>query len=147
MAWHFRAVQWREGRKELCSRLFLTPGTALSQSFFQRAMIDGWTVRSAPEVHVAQHETGAARTPDAVAEIVGGRTRVGADTHLIEQATATAPHHRAQEARALVADASPQARHRARIHREGLVAAEARGQLPAPQPDGGACSLPLKLRD
>src|SRR5437868_2459671 len=109
------------------------------------ATIDGCTVRSAPEVHVAQHETGATRTPDAVAEIVGSGTRVGADTHLIEQATATAPHHRAQEARVLVADDSAQALHRARIHRECLVAAEAGGQLHAPQPRGGERHMLLKL--
>src|SRR5213080_1325912 len=64
---------------------------------------------SAAEFHVAQHETGAARMPDAVAEIVGSGTRVGADTHLIEQATATAPHHRTQEAWVLVADDRAQA--------------------------------------
>ena len=45
---------------------------------------------------VLQHEAGAARLADAVAEIVGLRPRVGTDAHLVEGVRAAAAHHRAQ---------------------------------------------------
>src|SRR5258708_6809601 len=51
--------------------------------------------RSSPAKHVLQHEAGAAGAPDAVAEIIGRRARVGADPHLIEGAAATGAQHRA----------------------------------------------------
>ena len=82
---------------------------------------------------VSQHKAGAAGAADAVAEIVGGGPRVGADPHLIEQVTAPGTHHRAQQARILVADHGTQPFHRPRIHRERLVAVEACGKLHAPQ--------------
>src|ERR1700686_3579172 len=83
--------------------------------------------RSAPDTHVSQHETGAAGAADAVAKVVGRGPRLGADSYLIEGVAAAAAHHRAQQAWVLIADHGAQAFHRARIHRQRLVAVEACG--------------------
>ena len=48
---------------------------------------------SAPHIQVSQYETGPAGAADAVAEIVGGGARVGADPHLIERSGASITRH------------------------------------------------------
>ena len=87
------------------------------------------------------------RPADAVAEIVGLGPRVGADPHLVECARTAAAHHRAQQARILVADHGAQPLHRARIHRQRLVAVEAGGELHAPELGGGELHMLLELGD
>ena len=91
------------------------------------------TTPSPRHAPVFQHEARAARFADAVAEIVGGGPRVGADPHLVEGARAAAAHHRREQARVLIADHGAEPLHRAGIHRERLVAAEAGRELHAPQ--------------
>src|SRR4029078_3761191 len=86
---------------------------------------------------VLQHKTRTARLADAVAEIVGGGARVGADPHLVERTRAAAAHDRRQQAWILVADHGAETPHRAGVHRQWLVAAEAGSKLHAPQ-FGGA---------
>ena len=78
--------------------------------------------RSASDVQVSQHETGATRAADAVTEVVGGSARVGADPHLVEYTAAAAAHHRAQQAWILIADHGAQPLHRACVHGQRLVA-------------------------
>src|SRR3954452_15884175 len=64
---------------------------------------------SAPDAHVSQHKTGATRTADAVAEIVGRRARVRADPYLVEHPRSPGAHEGSQKTRVLIADDVAQA--------------------------------------
>src|SRR3954454_14658641 len=102
---------------------------------------------SAAHAPVSQHEAGAARTADSVTEVIGGRARISADTHLIEHVCAPGAHQRTQQAWVLITDHRTQPLHRTCIHRQRLVAVEPGGKLNAPQLGGSKPHMLLKSAD
>src|SRR6185369_5674114 len=105
------------------------------------------TIPSPWHAPVFQHEACPARFADAVAEIIRGGPRVGADPHLIEGARAAAAHDRGEQARILVADHGAEPLDGAGVHRERLVAAEAGGELHAPHFGGAERDAVLEFGD
>src|SRR6516164_493558 len=75
-----------------------------------------------PQIEIPQHEAGATRLADAVAEVVGLGPRVGADPHLVERVGAAAALHRAQDTGITIADHRTQIPDCAVVHRQRLVA-------------------------